>query len=358
MKKFILIMLALIMCLSLCACADSSSDPEDTSHINTTDASQTENDTLDEETAPATIFKISSAKIKGSGEALPYYSENAVSLQLPEGMERIYSEATSRQIVFSDGEKEITVRNYYLVAENFILDSSTVAYGEIINAEDKYIIAKTDDNSYMGYVRLAEDEIIELQLSSVSENEAKDIIKSARLCPDNIAELDLTDYMNTLVLWFHQPYEAGNSLYGIDITQLVCSQLWQSKNMIPMEISEDNMSLTVKENDLDALAKQLFGENAKLSASRPQGVFLDRETETYTVALSEASVYGSFSEAYYIKDGKMTVTETEDGLEVKVTLDHSTVSLGNTQTVTLVYYFEKATENGFTYLTLISIKNA
>ncbi len=346
------------MCLGLCACADSSSAPEDTSHISTTDASQTETDVPHEEAEPATVFKISSAKIKGSGEALPYYSENAVSLQLPEEMERIYSEATSRQVVFSDGEKEISVRNYYLVAEDFILDKGVVAYGEIIDAEDEYIIAKTDDNSYMGYVLLAEDELIELQLTSVDEDEARSIIKSARLCPDSIAELDLTDYMNTLVLWFHQPYEAGNCLYGIDVTQLVCSQLWQSKNMVPMEISEDNLSLTVKESDLEALARLLLGENARLSASLPQGASLDRDTESYTVALSDASIYGSFNEAYYIKDGKMNVTETEDRLEVKLTLDHSTVSLGNTQTVTLVYYFEKVTQNKFTYLTLISIKNA
>ena len=353
MRSFTSVILAILICLGLCACGAEDNSPAETTEGES--IAETE-DNAPEKTG--SVFKISSAKMKGSGEALPYYSENAVSLSLPEGFEREYPEALSRQVIFSDGERKVSVRNYYLLPDAFMLNDSIASGGEIIARGDGHIIERTNDGSHIAYVLMKNGELLELGLSSFSEDEAVAIAESARLCEDTATELEIRDYMNTLVLFLHAPYEQGNSLYEINVTQLVCSQLWQSNGLIPMEVSEDGLSVTVKKADLETLAVRLLGEGTRLSYSAPAGVTYDSGAEKYTVSLSQSSLYSSFEEMYYIKDGKMEVSREEGKVLVKVTLDHSTVSLGNTSTVALLYTFTETTENGFSYLTLESIKNA
>jgi hypothetical protein len=225
--------------------------------------------------------------------------------------------------------------------------------------------------------------IITILLNGCNRYKSEKIIdvKSDTLPNENNSELNNTEhpittvdfmkihnYMNILVDYFHSPYKIGDSISDINIMYLCASlccngYLSGYKNIVNLNVDESETIFSIPENELDRLAKLLFGNISILDYNHflPVNGYYDKyieESSLYTFTAARDYWNG---DNYYIDIDNSVVSEDDDELIVKADVYpyDSIASQGDNNNGTkLSYTFEKIIDREIAYYRLLKINES
>ena len=351
MKRIIAVIACFCIMISFVGCKEP--DFEEEVVIGGSEA-ETESDP--EEVIPPNTFKLKTARVLSEGKrAVPYYSETAVSMPLPEGFERKFIPTTAQSVIFENEEgASVTVRELYKVDTGYSPDDNLCAYAESFTKSEGNIIFTLTDGSFEGYTLLDETYMLHLIIKGMELEEASEVLKNVKNVPDTFSEVQIQEFMSMAVLFFHE-VGAEENITAADALCFVAANLWQSVNIAPMKVSDDGESVTVKAKDVQMLCDRFFGQDRfDVSAvnNAKGGISYNSEKEEYTFSILESSVYESFPETYFLRNGTVGVEKDGESVQVVAVTEHTTISLGTTSTSTLKYKFTEKEYDGFTYLKL------
>lgn len=353
MKKLAAILICFCMCIFMVSCKEPDFSDE-------TIVGETEQETVAEDLAESpNTFKLRTAKILSEGKrAVPYYSENAVSLPLPEGFQRGFTSGTAQSVFFEDGNGAvITIRDLLRTEKGFSPDEALCPYASESDKGDGYMLFTLSDGSFEGYSMLSDELMLHFIIKGADKETSIGALRDVKLVPDKISSLQTEEFMSMVVLYFHE-IGAETGISASEAISFVGANLWQSVNMAEMKIGENGESVILKTSEVQKLCDGFFGEG-KIDASRgvfnKKGIEYNSESGEYTFSMLESSVYESFPETYFLKTGKVGVESNGDSVVITAQTEHTTISLGTTQSSTLKYTFTETEENGFELLQLDKI---
>ena len=168
----------------------------------------------------------------------------------------------------------------------------------------------------------------------------------------------LSEYMNYLVQYFHEPYNAGEDVSDKNLLYLMFLHSFYNKEYLDF-VETDDVFLTVKNSGLQSLAKVMFGSHVDLNMYHDklnEATTYSQDTDTYKLSYATDYWGGDF---FYINPEKELIIKEEGNLITVIceTYESSMLFSEEKNNVrTMKYVFSKTPYNDvvFYYLEYIS----
>lgn len=167
----------------------------------------------------------------------------------------------------------------------------------------------------------------------------------------------ISDYMNYLVQYFHEPYNAGDDISDTNLLYLMFLHSFYNRDSLDF-VEVDDVFLNINDKGLQILTRNMFGEHVDLTAFHDkmnEATTFNQDTNTYKLSYATDYWGGDF---FYINSEKELVIKEENNLITVICETYEAPMLFSDEKSnfrTMKYVFSKTSYNNVIFYRLESI---